>query len=276
MTTEKISNIAGRVKAVCRSVLTERHLFRNPGEELNSPSPSQTREFFRVATSLGSCCAMQNKIEIDICTKIVRSLGLPSHHDHQKNWDTLKSLFYLTRLENYNDPILDAGSSTSSVILKWLDQLGFQKLHACDIRQSSSSGYRADKIQFSVQDLTRTNYPDEFFGAVTCISVIEHGVDIQLFIEEMSRILKPSGYLLISTDYWSEPIDCSGIYPYGPGMGQMKVFTPGDIQNISRQAESFGFSLCSKLDLSTSERAVRWERTDRDYTFFFIALAKTP
>lgn len=274
MTIKKISDIAGRVTAVCRSALRDRLIAVNPSRSLNPPSLVQTQEFFRVVTALGSCCALQNKREIDICTKIVDSLGLPSHHDQQKNWDTLKSLFYLIRLDTKKDPILDAGSSTSSVILKWLDSLGFDSLHACDIRQSSSRGYSTDKIQFSVQDLTQTNYPDEFFGAITCISVIEHGVDITLFLEEMSRILKPSGYLLISTDYWSETVDCSGVYPYGLHMGQMKVFSPEEIQNISQQAQSCGFSLCCELDLSTAERAVRWGRTDREFTFFFMALEK--
>jgi SAM-dependent methyltransferase len=251
-------------------------------DERGIPAPLENSDqtllttFLAAVDSIGHCCALQSKEESDVYSRLVECFNLPSHHDPQKNWDNLKSLYYLNCIADKNEPVLDAGSSSDSLILKWLALLGFNNLFACDIRAGSSTNYRGSKIKFSTQDLTCTDYPDEFFRAVACISVIEHGVDIDLFLEEMSRILAPSGFLLLSTDYWSEPVDCKGIFPYGPEMGQMRIFTPDDIEIIFRKADKNGLKLCSRLDLTTSERAVRWERTDRDYTFFFMALAKAP
>ena len=67
--------------------------------------------------------------------------------------------------------------------------------------------------------------------------VIEHGVDVHAYLKEMSRLLKPDGYILTSTDYWHEPIDTKGLYPYGKALGEMKVFTREDIEQKFRQAE---------------------------------------
>lgn len=224
--------------------------------------------------TIGNCCALRSRAESKAASQVVSWLGLPSHHDSQKNWDTLKSLYYILKTDDSGKPILDAGASSNSAILKWLSILGFKDLHACDIRQKDPEKYAQRNIKFSVQDLTQSNYPDNFFQAVTAISVIEHGVPLEKFVAEMFRILMPGGFLLISTDYWSDPVDCTGIFPYGREMGEMKIFLPRELEDFCRIAADAGFSLCSPLDLSTAERAVRWDRVDREYTFAFIALRK--
>lgn len=237
-------------------------------------SIEEYREIFRFMHRIGGCCTLLTRSEAEACSRLVKALGFPSHHDPQKNWDTLKSLFYVLDKTNVSSPVLDAGSGGSSAILRWLSALGYQQLYACDIRPIHDRAYRSQGIKFSVQDLSRTDYPDHFFHAVTCISVIEHGVDLHGFIKEMSRILKTGGVLLISMDYWSEPIDCSGIYPYGKAMGEMKIFGPEQLHTLISLAQCNGFSLCAPLDLKTRERAVRWERVQREYTFAFVAMEK--
>jgi SAM-dependent methyltransferase len=235
------------------------------------------REILRFMGRVGASCALMSKAEIDASCQMVRWLGLPSHHDHQKNWDTLKALYHIMRLNDREGSILDAGSSGDSAILKWLNLMGFTKLYACDIRaKTGKQKYACRNIEFSVQDLTHTNYPDNFFMAVSCISVIEHGIDLPAYVHEMQRILRPGGVLLVSTDYWSSPVDCTGIYPYGQSMGEMKVFQPQEIHEFIHMAEASGLQVCGALDLQTRERAVRWDRVDREYTFAFFALQKPP
>jgi 2-polyprenyl-3-methyl-5-hydroxy-6-metoxy-1,4-benzoquinol methylase len=252
--------------------------FQQPrGKDASARSTSECepiREMFRFLPRIGFSCALQSKAEIDACSQLVACLGLASHHDSQKNWDTLKSLFHIMGMNDSNAFILDAGSSGKSAILKWLSQLGFKNLYACDIRPKPAENYQSLNVNFSVQDLTKTNYTGEAFHAVTCISVIEHGVNLGDFLAEMHRILKPGGLLLISTDFWPEPIDCTGIYPYGEAMGEMKVFTADELSEFARAAERTGFALCSPLELQAAERAVRWDRVDREYTFAFIAMRK--
>jgi len=240
----------------------------------NSLNMDQCRDVLLFMNRIRSCTALQSRAEINAASVIVGWLGLPSHHDPQKNWDTLKSLYYILELNDANEPILDSGSGSSSVILKWLSLLGYKRLYACDIRAHCGYKYEKAGINFSLQEVTRTNYPNGIFQIVVSISVIEHGVLIDRYMQEMSRILRPGGLLLTSTDYWSEPVDCSGIYPYGKEMDEMKVFQPTELKDLCEVAEKRGLTLCSPLNLATKERAVRWERVDREYTFVFMAFKR--
>jgi hypothetical protein len=90
----------------------------------------------------------------------------------------------------------------------------------------------------------------------------------------MARILRPGGLLLVSTDYWSQPIDCRGIFPYGEDAPEMKILTPADIEGFVADCAGAGLQLCEPLQLQTRDKAIRWERTDRDYTFTFLAFRK--
>ena len=218
--------------------------------------------------------ALADKAGILGATKILETLGLSSHHDFQKNWDTLKCLAHILGSVPQNASILDAGSGSRGVILQWLYALGYRDLWACDRLAVNLSRFNSMGIRFSCQDLAQTTYEDNQFGAIASVSVIEHGVDLQSFFKEMSRILRPGGRLLISTDYWNDPIDCSGIYPYGVEHGEMKIFTAKEAAAFIETAARFGLQPTSDVDLKTSERAVRWNRVDRDYTFLFIAFEK--
>ncbi len=250
-----------------------RLLRRLPSIQTARPLPN-THDLLRLIADLPTCGALQTRAEVSAASTLVHLLGLPSHHDPQKNWDTLKAISYVLRYASTMDPVLDAGSGRQSVILKWLQLLGFTHLYACDVRASSLSETLAKDVQFSIQDLVSTTYPDGFFRAITCISVIEHGVDPAAYLREMSRILRPGGVLLTSTDYWSEPIDCEGIFPYGPEMPEMKVFQAHEIVEICSLATQYGLHLCRPLHLETNEPAVTWKRVNRSYTFAFFALEK--
>ena len=61
-------------------------------------------------------------------------------------------------------------------------------------------------------DITAIDYPENTVDNYLCISVLEHVLDIQSAAEELTRTLKPGGYLFIATpfaypvhdvvDYW--------------------------------------------------------------------------
>jgi SAM-dependent methyltransferase len=223
---------------------------------------------------LMDCRPLQTRLETDAATALVESLGLPSHHDSQKNWDTFKCVAYVATTGDKQSPVLDAGSGARVVAPRWFRQLGYQNVYACDVQGAQKDLYKNLGIKFSVQDLTATDYEDNFFQAVTCISVIEHNVPLDKFAKEVGRILKPGGLLLVSTDYWSEYIDCEGIYPYTFEAGEMKIITPKDMTEFTEMAREAGMEPCQPLQFETTDKAVRWERTDRDYTFYFAAYRK--
>lgn len=229
---------------------------------------------FQFLKTLGASRALQTKSEVEAAGVLVDYMGFPSHHDPQKNWDSLKCLHHILEAAGDVDaPILDAGSSRRSVILGWLDSLGYRSLYACDLRDKRRD-YDKLSIKFSIQDLSQTNYADGFFQAVTCISVIEHGVSLENFAREMSRILRVGGRLLVSTDFWSEPVDCRGIFPYGSLLPEMKIFQPKELNSFRETAQRHGLALIGGLDLSTRDRVIHWERVDRRFTFAFMAFEK--
>ena len=224
---------------------------------------------------LRECRPLLEKIECDAATAVVEAAGLPSHHDPQKNWDTFKCIAYIAGLGDLDAPVLDAGAGVRVVAQRWLHQLGYRELYGCDLKPTVvKPAYASLGLKMSAQELTGTNYETGFFQAVTCISVIEHGVPLAGFAREMARILRPGGLLLVSTDYWSEHIDCSGIYPYGEDAPEMKILTPADIEGFVADCAAAGLELCEPLQLQTKDKAIRWERTDRDYTFIFLAFRK--
>ncbi|MGB6788955.1 MAG: hypothetical protein WBE20_12550, partial [Candidatus Acidiferrales bacterium] len=108
---------------------------------------------------------------------------------------------------------------------------------------------------------------------ITCLSVIEHGVDLKLFFDEMFRILKPRGVLFISTDYWSTPIDTKGIAEYGT---PVRVFTRTDILEALELSKLSGLTPTGDVDLMCHEKAVRWvsDRYPHEYTFLVFTMTK--
>jgi SAM-dependent methyltransferase len=57
-----------------------------------------------------------------------------------------------------------------------------------------------------VGDLLSTPWPDGHFAGITAISVIEHGVPDDDLCHEVSRLLKPGGLFIFTTDYWPQKI----------------------------------------------------------------------
>ncbi len=54
----------------------------------------------------------------------------------------------------------------------------------------------------------------------------------------------------------------------------MKIITPADLTEFAEIAKTYGLELCQPMQFQTTDKAVRWERTDRDYTFYFAAFQK--
>lgn len=202
----------------------------------------------------------------------LKKLKLYPHGDQPKNWDCYRAFSFILNYGSQNSMILDVGSAEYGVILPWLELYGYSNLFGCDI--SFKEDFKKGKIHYSKQNLQKTNFESGSFDFITSISVIEHGVDIPAYLKEMSRLLKPGGYLLTSTDYWYEPIDTEGLYPYGKALREMKIFTRSDIEELVQIAQENGLELTYPVDFSYKDKVVYWERVDRRFTFIFFVLRK--
>ena len=195
------------------------------------------------------------------------TLGLPSHIERSKNWDSLAALDCILANTRPGANILDAGAELYSVILPWLFLYGYRKLHGINLAFQERT--HRGPIVYDHGDITHTVYEPGSFDAVTCLSVVEHGVDLTAYFREMSRILKPGGILVTSTDYWDTPVDTRGQAAFGV---PVHIFTELEIKDAIHIAERFGFELTSPVQFGCKEKVVRW--LGLDYTFILFSLRK--
>jgi len=215
---------------------------------------------------------LKTQQEVEESLQNLKKLKLKPHNDRPKNWDSYRAFSFILRQGNKESKILDVGSADYGVILPWLELYGFSNLYGCDI--SFEKEFQKGRIRYYNQDLQKTKFPSNFFDFITSISVIEHGVNIDAYLKEMSRLLKKGGYLLTSTDYWPTPIDTKGLYPYGKELGEMKIFMKEDIEELILKAQKYGLELIEPIDFSYKNKVVYWKRVDKRFTYIFFILKK--
>jgi SAM-dependent methyltransferase len=212
---------------------------------------------------------LQTERERDYAIEQIGSLGLPVMQDRVKNWDSLAALDCILSNTTPRARVLDAGAELYSVILPWLFLYGYRRLHGINL--VFNKPVRRGSILYEYGDITRTKYPPASFDAITCLSVIEHGVDPGAWLTEMSRILKPGGVLFTSTDYWETSIDTRGQSAYGV---PVRIFSRADVQAILKTAEGAGLRPTGPLSLACKDRVVHWQKVGLDFTFISFALRK--
>ena len=100
-------------------------------------------------------------------------------------------------------------------------------------------------VTFETGDATALRFEDDTFDAVICSEVLEHLPDYDAALQEMRRVLKPSGKLCISVPHaWPERI-CWQLapppngYAFEPG-GHIRIFDEVDLKT---SVERRGFKL---------------------------------
>ncbi len=210
----------------------------------------------------------------------VRAAGLPPHRDRPKNWDAagaVGAVLGLVAERGRSLAVLDAGAARYSSILPWLRLYGLGERPG-DLRGINLEfGRRTsrDGVWFEHGDVTATGYPDGSVDAITCMSVIEHGVPLRPFLAESARLLSPGALLCVSTDYDEHPPDTTGATAYG---APVRVFGPDDIRSLVADAAQVGLELVGDLSapgaLAHRERPVHWRRVGIDYTFILLTFRR--
>ncbi len=212
---------------------------------------------------------LQHRLEYEKSIALAGQLNLPRHSDLPKNWDSLAALSLILKHTRKTSPVLDAGGERYSVILPQLEALGYRNLTCINLAFKGNT--RRGNIAYEYGDITRTLFKAGSFRAVTCLSVIEHGVALDAYFAEMSRILKPGGILFISTDYWQDPVDTGGKRAFGV---PIKIFTPEDLAGAIALAARYGLELTGPLPTGCAEKVVEWKPYGLNYTFIYFALRK--
>jgi SAM-dependent methyltransferase len=214
---------------------------------------------------------LQTRAEWQQALEFGRKLHLPLHRGIEKNWDHLAAVYAIVSRTGPDARILDAGAEFYGNILPALFVYGYRHLYGINLAFTRPA--RRGPIRYLPGDITRTAFADNDFDAITCMSVIEHGVPLEAYFREMHRILKPGGLLFTSTDYFPTPVDTRGQMAHD---APIKIFTKPEIESALDIAQRCGFELTGPVGLECKERPIRWAQYQLDYSFLLFTLRKKP
>lgn len=214
------------------------------------------------------CNILQTKDQWKEALKQVEKLKLKPHLDPPKNWDSLAALDYILNHTNKNVRILDAGAEYYSVILPWLRKYKYKELFGINITFKDAK--KVDGIIYKYGDITKTDFPELFFDVVTCLSVIEHGVNYKAFFEEMNYIIKNDGILFLSFDYSNLPNSNDLILMDLP----WKICNSQIINNLISVAANYNFKIVKDFDYEYKNDIIYNSAYGIGYTFATLTFKK--
>lgn len=187
-----------------------------------------------------------------------------------KTWDVQRSLdAFVARLDP-SEPILDIGCFACDM-LPALKRLGYHNLYGIDLNPDVLQMPDADSINYTVGDLLSTPWPDGSFAGISAISVIEHGVPDDELCGEVSRLLRPGGVFVFTTDYWPQKI----VTTERMFDRDWRIFDAAEIEALIAVARSHKLHPASdpaSTIRETSSPAIHF--AGKDYTFLYGAFIR--
>lgn len=210
---------------------------------------------------------LQSWEEVGDAVRRLRTAELPGHAVPEKNWD-LALLADLTDDLPRNTAVADLGCA-GLYALELLASQGFRRIAGLDLsvpwqhrvrasrRRARGTGYKLRR-----RDITATGLPTASLGALSCLSVLEHGVDVAALAAESARVLAPGGHVLVTTDYWPDPptTDCADHF----GL-PWRILGKPDLEDLVAIFDAAGLESSSWPVPDVGQPVVRWGGCD--YTF---------
>ena len=108
----------------------------------------------------------------------------------------------LNMLEPKTDAkMVDLGCSSGENTVKFANAVGTKDLYGVDLHPKACALALEKGIKIARHDLnTPFPFEEEFFDVIIANNVIEHIRETDLFVNEIYRILKPNGYVVVSTE----------------------------------------------------------------------------
>ena len=142
--------------------------------------------------------------------------------------------------------LLDVGCGDGYFALHVKDK--FNKIYGAEVAKEAALIARKWNVTTSVMDLNVSlSFKDNTFDAVTCMEVIEHLLDPESLVDEIYRVLRPDGQLVLTTPNIRNfrnlyTLVCKGVFPQTSpdtfvwGGGHLHFFTREDVRNIFEKA----------------------------------------
>lgn len=198
---------------------------------------------------------LQSKAELDEARQWLIDHGHQTHHDPRKDWDLRHVVEHVA-----TGDILDMGCFGSAVLLSARHWNKHGRKVGIDLQPCPRIG----GIEYHVGDLTDPPFEPASFDTVTCLSVIEHHVDVNKFAAAASRMLRPGGTLLVTFDYWEPKPDTSKYSDW-------QILGKADVIRLLLSLTDNRL-LVDTFDWNTNEPCIH--HAGYDYTFGFITAHK--
>lgn len=142
--------------------------------------------------------------------------------------------------------------------------------HVKVINIDSPDNSQRGSIEYIRGDFTDTDRPASSCQVITCLSVIEHGLDRRRALGEFWRLLRAG----VSTVYWPEKIPTAETTLYGNRTQKGKIFSEVEIRNFLRLAEKIESNSRQTAGGPDSPREPVVEGNGEEYTFWYCDLQK--
>ncbi len=168
--------------------------------------------------------------------------------------------------QNPSTKLLDCGCHNGEQTLEVAERIGTQKIYGIDIIQEYLDKAKAKGIEVYKSDLNqKLPFESESFDAILAAHVIEHLSNTDIFIKEISRVLKVGAYVVIQAVNLAafhnmlylllgkQPIEAhvsdevlvgtwhpKGKYVKPMSPAHKRVFTPGALKEL---LEYYGFNI---------------------------------
>jgi SAM-dependent methyltransferase len=218
--------------------------------------------------------ALQDWEEVGVAVRRLRLEGLPGHLVPEKNWD-LSLLVDLTAELARDAHVADMGCAGLYGV-ELLSRLGFRNVSGLDLsipwqHRLRSFRRRARKTGYTLyrRDITKTRLRAGSFDALSCLSVIEHGVDPAQFAAEAARLLRTGGRLLVTTDFWPDPPNTGPADHFGL---PWRIFGRDDLNQLVLTFASAGLRRTETSTSDVNQAVVHWSGCD--YTFVALTFVR--
>ena len=147
----------------------------------------------------------------------------------QRNKRMLEFIRIISRLPavavSKRSAILDFGCGFGRLVQD-LNRAGFD---ACGFEPHPQTTVSLPRVFVDAQELPKIDGRVEL---ITCIEVLEHLRDPDEALQAISDLLRPSGYLLVSTDLYNDRIHGEHWYYLNPAAGHVSIFSESSLTTL--------------------------------------------
>jgi len=250
------------------AVPDERATVSFAGAAAEGAEKAQVHAMLGPAPTPRRCGFLQSRAEVDACTAFLERNGFVSHVWSCKNWDIARILPEIS-----DGTLLDMGSSESYILKNAALKCTAGEKYGIDLRAPDVAVHG---VKYLVGDLMAVPVGDGFFDYITCLSVIEHEVDMGRFAQEAARLLAVGGKLFVTFDYW-DPKVVPTIQLYGL---RWQPLDRAAVEELISQCGRVGLSLAEPVDYRLDEAVIRGgyfsPEAGVEYTFGLLTFEKRP